>query len=100
MPLSLETPATVVPAVMATAFEVQGFAVNVFQEIMDVTYSYGTMSSDTPPVFVPQGNTINLHLEGDAFTAFVAANPTLYPAIKAALYAAIEADQGVSGTVI
>ena len=97
MPLALNTPAIIKPEVTATAFEIQGFEVNVSGRVMDVQYMFGTMDMNT---FIPQGDALNLHIEGADFLDFIITNPALYPAIKSALYALIEAKQGVSGTVI
>ena len=100
MPLTLTTEVTVVPAVTATAFEVQGFSVNNAAGILDITYSFGSMSTDTPPVFIPSGQPLNLHLGGVDFIAFIKSNPTLYSEIKSALYTALQAAHNATGTVV
>ena len=100
MPLNLSTPATVTPAITATAFNITSFGVNVRDGIMDVTYYSGNFDNSTPPVFTPIGEPRNIHLEGATFGAMLAANPTLYPSLKAILYGLVMTHEGVSGTVV
>jgi hypothetical protein len=97
MPLALNIPTVIKPEVTATAFEIQGFEVNVSGRVMDIQYMFGTMDVNT---FIPQGDSLNLHIEGQEFLDFIANNPMLYPSIKSALYTLIEAKQGVSGTIL
>ena len=97
MPLNLTTPATVVPAVTASAFNVVSFDVNVRDGILDINYQAG---EDVAGVFTPIGVSRVLHVEGAGFGAMLAANPTLYPSLKALLYGLIMQHEGVSGTVV
>lgn len=95
--MPLLTTATITQPV---AYEVTNFSVDAQLGAINITYFAGTMSSDTPPMFIPQGSALYLRIDGTNFTNFLVVNPTLYPVIKAALYSLIEVAQGVTSTSI
>jgi hypothetical protein len=96
MPLELSAPTIIIPQEQATAFEIKGFSVSP-RGILDVSYAYGNVVGGA---FVQSGDELTMHIEGPSFAAFISANPTLYPAIKSALYGLIEAQHGVIGSII
>ncbi len=100
MPLVLASAVNISQPININAFEVSGFSVNSQAGILDISYSVGNMSTDTPPVFMSVGDVKNLHLAGADFATFLGANPTLYPVIKAALYAAIAVAEGLTGGTV
>ena len=102
MPLITSQPVNLTNPVLATAFSILSFTVDVDGQSVNIVYQAGSVDSATPAVFTPAPNLPNqeIALSGATFAAMLSANPALYPAIKAALYGAIEQAHSITGSSI
>lgn len=95
MPVSYATP--IVSTLTINASEAQGLSVNNKGRILDIPYYDGNLNG---VIFTPIGEMKNLHIEGAAFDAVLAAYPTLYPTLKGIINTLIAQSKGVAGTSV